>query len=159
MRKFLFTTAIILLVVALTGCSTATSSGSSKPKILRTAELGGKYQMYQLEITLTSGEQFPIILQLNNGDKVDGYYYLESGDRNIAFQVTAASPIYISDLKNLGTDETVSDRFSFTASQAQGTGYTLTLSNTSDKTAKTKSTIFMELIYPGTAPLFSPLTQ
>lgn len=158
MRKTLFAAAIAFLIVALTSCSSISGTTSSQPKILRSTDLAGKYEMYQLEITLNAGEQVPIILQLAAGDSVDGYYYLESGDSHIAFQITnAGSTVYTSNLKNLDAGKTISDRFSFTAPAEAG--YTLTLSNTSDTTAKTKSTVFMELIYPGSTQLFSPLNK
>ena len=113
--------------------------------------------MYQLEITLTSGGKMPVILELANGDKVDGYYYVESGDINVGFQITANSKIYESQLTTLPEETPVSDRFSFTATQAQGIAYTLEFRNLNDVTAKTKTTIFMEIIYPGSSPVWTPI--
>ena len=150
MRK-LFLVISLLSIVALAGCS-AFNSGSSatpKPKILRQTQLAGEWQMYQVEVTLTSGTQLPLIIQLADGDKADGYFYVEKGDNNIAFQVTAISQVYQSDFKNIPTGQAASDRFSFTATQAQGLSYKLTLSNNTASSQKSSATVFLEVIYPG----------
>ena len=155
MRKLIIVPVVVVLI-ALAGCSS--SSNNNQPKTLRTVDLAGKYEMYQLEFNLSAGGKMPIVLQLNSGDKVDGYYYLESGDKNVAFQITSgATTVYSSDLKNLSPGMTISDRFSFTASGLQD--YTLTLSNASDATSKAKSTLYLEVIYPGTSKPFVELQK
>lgn len=132
-------------------------SGTATVKILRNTPLTTEWQMYQLEVTLTSGGKMPIILELANGDKVDGYFYVESGDTNVGFQITANSKLYESPLTGLPAETPVSDRFSFTATQAQGIAYTLEFRNSNDVTAKTKTTVFMEIIYPGSSPPWAPI--
>jgi len=158
---------IIPVFAFLTGCSNLdliSNSTSAKSKILRESTiretaLGTNYKLYQLEITLNAGTELPIILYLANGAKVDGFFYLESGDDNISFSISGNSTFYTSDFKNLSKDTSVSDRFSFTASTAQGLSYMLSLKNTNDPEKKTRSVIFLEVIYPGTEPLFIPLSK
>lgn len=164
MRRVVLIIVLIASMTFIAGCSsslnifpTTPSTTTGRPHILRKAELGSKWQMYQIEVTLIAGSELPVILKLADGDKVDGYFFVEKGDTSIDFQITANSLIYKSDLKNIPTGKTVADRFSFTASQNQGISYTLTLRNNADVTKKTRSTIFLEVIYPGTSPIFTPL--
>jgi|PlaIllAssembly_1097288.scaffolds.fasta_scaffold337029_1 hypothetical protein len=160
MRKVIYLTLAIALLTLSLGCSSVnifSKSETATVKILRNTPLAAEWQMYQLEITLTSGGKMPVILELANGDKVDGYYYVESGDINVGFQITANSKIYESQLTTLPEETPVSDRFSFTATQAQGIAYTLEFRNLNDVTAKTKTTIFMEIIYPGSSPVWTPI--
>jgi hypothetical protein len=158
MRK-LFLIISLISILALTGCSvfTGRSSATPKPKILRQTELAGKWRMYQIEVTLTSGTELPLIIQLADGDKADGYFYVEKGDNNIAFQIAGISQIYQSDFKNIPTGQPASDRFSFTATQAQGLSYELTLSNNTASSQKSSTTVFLEVICPGNGPIFTPL--
>jgi len=160
MRKVIYITLVIVLLTLSLGCSNMNvfyKSGTAVAKIIRNTALKTEWQMYQLEVTLSSGGKMPIKLDLKNGDKVDGYYYVESGDEDISFQITANSKIYESQLAGLPAETPVSDRFSFTATQAQGISYTLEFQNLSDTAAKTKSTIFLEIIYPGSSQVFTPM--
>jgi hypothetical protein len=159
MRKVICLTVMIALAMASISCSNMnifSKSDTATTKILRNEKLASDWQMYQLEITIPCGKEMPIILELANGDKVDGYYYVESGDTNIGFQITANSKIYESNLTNSPAETPVSDRFSFTASQVQGLYYVMCLNNKSDDAAKTKSTVFLEMIYPGSSPVWTP---
>jgi hypothetical protein len=160
MRKVIYLTLVVVLLTLSLGCSNInvfSKSGNATVKIIRNTPLTTEWQMYQLEVTLTSGGKMPIILELANGDKVDGYYYVESGDANVGFQITANSKLYESSLTSLQGETPVSDRFSFTATQAQGIAYTLEFRNSNDVTAKTQTTIFLEIIYPGSSPVWTPL--
>lgn len=159
MRKLLVSI-VLVVMLALTGCS-AFSGGSAQPapKIIRQTSLAGKYQMYQIEVTLKAGAELPIILQLQNGEKADGYFYVEKGASTIAFEVSGTSQVYASDMKAIPSGETASDRFSFTASQAQGLFYEITLRNTASTEQKTSVTVFLEIIYPGDEPVSIPLTK
>ncbi len=159
MRKLIISIALITML-ALTGCSVL-SGGSAQPapEIVRQTSLAGKYRMYQIEVTLKSGAELPIIIQLQNGDKADGYFYVEKGANTIAFEVSGTSQVYASDMKALPNGEVASDRFSFTASQAQGLFYEMTLRNTASADQKTSATVFLEIIYPGDAPISTPLNK
>jgi hypothetical protein len=50
-----------------------------------------------------------------------------------------------------------SDRFSFSASQSQGGSYTLNWQNNASPTTKEKTSVYLELIYPATGEIFTPL--
>jgi len=162
MRKFILTVILFSLTVLTLGCSGAnifSDNDSGRSKILRQSMIAANYQMYQLEVTLNSGGELPIILELSDGGKAEGYFYVESGDDNITFDIVAANDIYRSDFEDLPKDVPVSDRFSFTASTTQGRSYVMTLRNTSDVEMKSKSTIFFEVLYSGNRPIFTPLTK
>jgi hypothetical protein len=159
MRKFLV--AILMVsILALAGCSVFSGSAAQpSPKILRQTSLAGKYQVYQIEVTLKAGAELPLIIQLQNGDKADGYFYVEKGASSITFQISGISQVYQSDLTQIPDNQVTSDRFSFTASQAQGLFYEMTLKNTASSEQNTSSTVFLEIIYPGNAPIASPLIK
>ncbi len=157
MRK-LFVVLIMIPILVLAGC-TVLNGGSKQPapKILRQTQIAGKYSVYQVEVTLKAGAELPLIIQMKDGDKADGYFYVEKGENSIGFTISGISQVYQSDMKNIPTGQPASDRFSFTATQAQGLSYTLTLKNTSSVNQNTSSTIFLEVIYAGNAPLYSPM--
>ena len=163
-KRIILAAVLLSSVILLPGCSeiseitqglTQTSSRTG-PEIIRNAELGAKWQMTQMKMELGAGDELSILLKLANGDEVDGYFYLEKGD-DIDFQITGDSLIYESREKD-GKDsgEVASDRFSLTATQAQGTTYTLTFSNTADSPGS-KVSIFLELIYPVAGSIFIPV--
>ena len=147
---------MVLSLVSLLGCSGITGTRSSLPslKIIKKAEIGSGWQMYQLEINAPADSELPILLKLADGDKVDGYYYLEEGN-NLDFQIAGNSLIYKAEGQATGgSGKTASSRFSFVASDAQGKSYTLTLSNGAKRD---KVTVFLEVIYPVSGSIFFPL--
>jgi hypothetical protein len=140
------------------GCglvSKAQETNTATPATVRTIRetiISKTWMMKQLEIDLNT--EVPIVLKLKDGDKVDGYFYLEKG-ANIGFNISGASPIYASK-PDAETTRVASDRFSFTSSQAQGIAYTLTFSvNPGAKSGET--TVFLEIIYPVTGTLLVPI--
>ncbi len=161
MIRRILTVIMVLSLVFVVGCSelnlTQRPSGPSH-EIVRKATLGSKWQMYQIRIDEAAGEELTILLKLVDGDKVDGYFYLEKGN-NVDFQITANSLIYKSQPQDV-TKGISSDRFAFTASTTQGISYTLTFRNTASADEKqAKTTIFLEVIYPATASIFTPLDK
>lgn len=150
--KILLTAIIVLSLIATLGCSQISdltdTLSSENPEVLRTAELGSGWQMNQMSIKLEAGEELSVLLKLASGDQVDGYFYLEKGSE-VEFDITGNSLLYTS----AGTPDGISsDRFSFIASQAQGTTYTLTFSNSSGA-----ATVFLEVIFPVTGLIFIPV--
>ena len=160
MAKKIIILIIVLLLLFLTGCSQPTNLPKQAPpgsyEILRKAQIASEWQMYQLKIKVAAGSELPIVLKLASGDTVDGYFYVEEGS-DLDFQITGKSLIY-KPTGATGSGSVASDRFSFVVSQAQGSTYTLTFRNTADASARqTKTVAFVELIFPATGSIFSPL--
>ena len=63
--------------------------------------------------------------------------------------------MYESKAPGTGENSVTSDRFSFTASQAQGLAYTLKLEPAGSDS--TSATVLIELIYPATGEIFIPI--
>jgi len=150
---------VVLSLVGVLGCSlTSRTTSPSTPasvKTIREAGIGSEWAMKQLEINLES--ELSIVLKLAEGDKVDGYYYLEKGN-NIDFKITGNSLVYESKTQGAKAQSITSDRFSFAASKEQGIAYTLTLSASNDTgKEKTGMTVFLEIIYPASASVFVPI--
>jgi hypothetical protein len=152
---------MMVIMVSTMGCSQipslTDSSSVIKPKIIRQSELGTKWTMQQMQIEVAAGDEVQLLLKLANADRVDGYFYLLKGD-GIEFQVVAAAPVYESQGDNPKTPGRVtSDRFTFTASQAQGTTYTLIFRNPDEKSKETKMSVFTEIVYPITGSIFAQI--
>ncbi len=166
MIKRVLIVTIALSLILIVGCaevSELTKGLTNKPseqslEIIREAKLGTDWQMNQLGIELSADDEVSILLKLANGDKVDGYFYLEKG-KDIDFQITGDSLIQELQVLNSGESvEPTSGRFSFVGDATQGDTYTLTFRNTSDdEQAKVK--IFLEVIYPVNASLFVPIAS
>lgn len=154
-RIFLASMAVMLLLTLVTGCAGATTGPAAKPRqeILRKSIIGTDWQMYQIRLTLPSGTGFPVLLKLADGDRTDGYFYLEKGS-NVDFSVNADSQIYRSTRQASGKIN--SDRFSFTATKVLGSTYILQLNNTTTN-ASDPVVVFMEVIYPVKGSIYVPL--
>lgn len=151
--------AFLLLLVAcgcediadLAGNASSGSSGS-----VRGAEIGDEWRVDQMEVDVPAGGEALVLLRLEYGDDVDGYFYVEKGN-DVSFRVSGNSGIY--EAEGEGDDSALaSDRFSFRASEAQGKTYTLTFENPS-KTEGSKSTVFLEVIYPVDGSIFMPIEK
>ncbi|HTY81916.1 MAG TPA: hypothetical protein VMB24_03955 [Dehalococcoidales bacterium] len=149
---------LVLALIAVAGCSLgkpATTSATTSPAAVtsvREATIAKVWSMKQLQIDVT--KSLNLVLVLKDGDKVDGFFYTLKGDLT-SFTVSGSSQIYASKPSNSETSLINSDRFSFAASTAQGIAYTLTITAPSSATSKT--TLFLELIYPSTGSLNVPL--
>lgn len=154
LKKVLIAALLLLALVGFVGCPSARTetSSSANVKTLRETTISPNWAMKQMEIKLEA--ETPIMLTLAAGDKVDGYFYLVSGD-NISFSISGNSLIYESKAAGTGAKSVSSDRFSFTASQAQGIAYTLKLTPVSKES--TSATVIIELIYPASGKIFIPI--
>lgn len=155
-KRFIIAAAVLLLIPVY-GCSAISMNKSPSlvgPEIIRKAELAPNWQMYQLDVQMMGSTEFPILLKLNDGDRVDGYFYLET-EGNLDFHIMGNSVIYKSEATSEGRKVT-SGRFSFSATQAQGSTYTLSFHNV-DGEKQTKATAFLEVIYPASGSIFTPL--
>lgn len=160
--KIVLVIMVVVLVAVFPGCSQISDltqpSSQEAPDVVRGAELGGKWWMDQLRVNIDAGDELLVLLRLDPGDKVDGYFYVEKGE-SINFQIIGDSLIYES-LPQYMEDslKITSDRFSFVATQTQGSTYTLTLRNPGDE-GQTKVRVFLEVIYPIGGSLFTPLER
>ncbi len=157
MLKKLIGILLIVSLIGIIGCSSVpksiTPTSAASVKTIRESEISSKWTVKQLEVNLESSLTMWLILA--EGDKVDGYYYLENGD-SISFNITGKSLVYESPQPVEKSATLTSDRFSFTAGNSQGIAYGLTFS-VEDVARQPKGTkIFMELIYPVTGTLNFP---
>lgn len=149
---------MILSLVSILGCkelSGLTQEGtqtSSNLKILKAVELGSEWEMRQMSFKVGAGNEVLILLKLSDGDKIDGYFYLEKGD-DIDFRITGKTLLY----RSTGR-EVASDRFSLVASQEQGDTYTLAFLNAAgDEERQTAVNVFLGVIYPLSGSVFVPV--
>ncbi|HEY51628.1 MAG TPA: hypothetical protein G4O20_07490 [Dehalococcoidia bacterium] len=155
LKKVIIAVIFITLLLPLIGCEEisdltqgVTSSSGSELKIVKSVELGQTWEMKQISFEVGSGQEVAILLKLSDGDKADGFFYLEKGD-TVDFRISGKTQLYRSD---------EGDRFSFTASQAQGDTYSLLFHNTTDEEESRKSiTIFLEVIYPIKGEIYVPV--
>lgn len=155
LKKVIIGALLVIILLAALGCPSAKTETTTSPanvKTIRETTIAPDWAMKQMEITL-EGET-KIVLTLANGDEVDGYFYLISGE-NISFSISGTSLIYESKATGTGENSVSSDRFSFTASQTQGIAYTLKLKPAGDEEAG--ATVLIELIYPATGEIFIPI--
>ncbi len=149
---------VMLSLISVLGCSltskATTTAAPASVKTVREAEISSQWTMKQLEINLDS--PLTIWLILANGDKVDGYYYLENGD-SISFKINGNSLVYESKQPTEKSATLTSDRFSFTASSSEGIAYGLSFNAEDVKTQTKGTTVFLEIIYPVTGSLNFPL--
>ena len=146
---------MIFSLLAVLGCQeissltegTGQTSSQTNLKILKAVELGSVWEMKQIKFDVSAEGEVAILLKLSNGDKVDGYFYLEKGT-DIDFHVTG---------KTLLHQSVAPDRFSFTASQAQGDTYTLSFRNPATDGAQKELTVFLEVIYPVSGLIYAPV--
>ena len=156
MIKRIIIAIMILSLVSILGCEEISrltqeqtqKSSSTNLKILKAVELGSEWEMKQMRFDVGAGDEVAILLKLSDGDKVDGYFYLEKGD-SLDFRITG---------KTLIDKSEVQDRFSFVANQDQGDTYTLTFHNTADDDDQQATvTVFLEVIYPITGSVYIPV--
>jgi hypothetical protein len=162
MKKRIISAIVLLPVVFVLGCAempdlNLTKPSSGNPEIVRAAQLGSDWEMRQMRVEVEADEEISILLKLADGDRVDGYFYLEKGD-DIDFRIAGNSLIYARAQGVTAAGEVDSDRFAFVASQAQGSTYTLTFHNTAaDDSALRKVAVFLEIIYPAGGSIFIPV--
>ena len=135
-KKVLVVAVLLLSLTGIIGC-TSDAQAPASVKSIRDAKIGTQWQVKQVEISFKT-DTF-VTVELAAGDKVDGYYYILNGD-GISFNISGISQIYTS------PQDATSDRFSFTASQAQGIDYKLKFTTTG--TGNAEATIFLEILYP-----------
>lgn len=155
--KIVLVPMVPVLLAVMSGCSQISSPPKS-PDIVREAELGEEWRMDQMIVNISADDESLVLLRLDYGDKVDGYFYVEKGSA-INFQIAGNFLIYKSRAKDdEDSSKVTSDRFSFRASQEQGNTYTLTFRNPAES-GQIKATVFLELIYPVGGSLFMPIER
>lgn len=146
LKRVLILGLLTISLVGMFGCtSTDTSKTPASIKYVREAQLASAWQMKQLELNFKT--DMSVTIELAAGDKVDGYFYTLTTD-GVDFSITGLSQIYAS------SKEVTSDRFSFTASQAQGIDYKLKFTATG---SKEDTAVFLEIIYPKTGEVLVPI--
>ncbi len=157
-KKAIIAVILLAFLLPFSGCEeisdltqgASTSSSQGNLKIVKSVELGSAWQMKQISFRVDAGQEVAILLKLSDGDKMDGFFHLEKGD-TVDFRITAKSQLFRSNEAN---------RFSFTASQAQGDTYTLLFRNTAEEDESQKSiTVFLEVIYPLKGEIYVPVAD
>ncbi len=154
-KKVVIAIVLLVLLLPFSGCEeisdltqgASTSSSQANLKIEKSVELGSAWQMKQISFRVAAGGKVEILLKLADGDKADGFFYLERGD-TVDFRIMGKSQLYRS---------TEGDRFSFSASQEQGNTYTLLFRNTADEDEGQSITVFLEVIYPHQGEIYVPV--
>lgn len=155
-KKVIVAIFLLSLLIPFSGCEeiseltqgVSTSTSQANLKIEKSVELGSAWQMKQISFRVGAGEEVAILLKLSDGDKVDGFFYLERGD-TCDFRITGKTQLYRSDSAT---------RFSFTAGQAQSDTYNLLFRNTAEEDESQKSiTVFLEVIYPLSGEIYVPV--
>ena len=149
--------ALALSLLLVLGCSEISdvigTSSPEGPDIVRQEIIGEKWQMNQMRVHVDAGDESTVLLKLSAGDSVDGYFYLEKG-LDIVFQLVGNSLLYELKGTDMGESSSMtSNRFSFVATQQQGTTYSLTFRNPTD----VNEVVFLEVIYPIEGTLFFPI--
>ncbi len=155
LKKVIIAVILITFLIPFSGCEeisdltqgVSTSTSQANLKIVKSVELGSAWQMKQISFRVGAGQKVEILLKLADGDKADGFFYLERGD-TVDFRITGKSQLYRS---------TEGDRFSFSASQTQGDTYTLLFRNTADEDEGQSITVFLEVIYPLRGEIYVPV--
>ena len=155
LKKVIIAVILFTLLIPFSGCEeisdltqgVSTSTSQANLKIVKSVELGSAWQMKQISFRVGAGQKVEILLKLADGDKADGFFYLERGD-TVDFRITGKSQLYRS---------TEGDRFSFSASQAQGDTYTLLFRNTADEDEGQSITVLLEVIYPLRGEIYVPV--
>lgn len=157
-KKVVLAIILLTLLLPFSGCNeisqltqgSATSSSQANLDIVKSVQLGASWQMKQISFKVDAAQEVAILLKLADGDKVDGFFHLETGDTT-DFRITGKSQVFRSAEAN---------RFSFTASQAQGDTYTLLFRNTAEEDESKKSiTVFLEVIYPLKGEIYVPVAD
>ncbi|MBN1189041.1 MAG: hypothetical protein JXA46_04750 [Dehalococcoidales bacterium] len=153
-KKIITAVFIVSLLILAVGCdklpgqSTTTPPGS---KIIKSVELASEWQMNQMQLEIEANEEFSVLLKLEPDDEADGFFYMEEGN-DVDFSITGNSLIYKTKAPKSSVKIT-SDRFSFTASEDEGTTYTLLFQNNNNS----KITLIMEIIFPSTGSMYVPV--
>ena len=153
-RKIVVLLSILVLAVT-AGCTSKVSSNvpatpAANLTMQRKALLASKWQMYQMQVDVDPAGDLPLAIKVNQGDKVDGYFYVISGD-SVGFSITGNTTVYQSAPD--GTGRITSDRFAFTSTTDQGNYYSLDFKNTSGQ----KVSVYLEMIFPSTGGVFKPV--
>lgn len=147
LKKVLIVGLVVISLLGMFGCTSGdTSQTPASIKYIRDAQLADTWQMKQIELNFKTN--MSVTIELAAGDKVDGYFYVLTTD-GVDFSISGISQIYASE------KEATSDRFSFSASQAQGVDYKLKFSATGSE--KGDTTVFLEIIYPKTGEVLVPI--
>lgn len=159
MLKRLSAVLLVFTLLFVAGCSSGdtpatTTTQPANVDMLRRAEIGGQWSVVQLRINLVSG--IPLMLKLNPGESVEGYFYLEKGI-DVDFAVSGKTAIYQSVSPYGVSGNITSDRFSFVASDTQGIAYTLTFTPVITDSKSVTPVVFMEIIMPKDVQLFNPM--
>lgn len=164
MLKRIFIAVIALSLISVLGCWKASPTPTVSPtpvaaqfEPLKTVDIASKWKVKELRVEVGADKEFLLLLKLAEGDKVDGYFYLEKG-ANAGFQIAGKTLVYkyAPDIAKAGGG-VPGDPFSFTATREQGDMYMLTLDNHAARGGSQSLTVFLHIIYPANALVFVPI--